>query len=104
MTILKPLNHLVYFIKKLKGSNSFCNSQAQCEFDLAVSFTLFINQVDLFIAEQLCRPSGFIYRGTALPADSSSVVWSEQFLSRFIRNSFLKLIYLHSFSKRKNNL
>ena len=76
------------------GSNSFCKGQTRVEFDLAVYFTRLtqnINQVALSISKQLCQQTQeYLY--------PSNAVWLEQFLLRFNRNSFLKLIHFHSFS------
>ena len=59
---VKHLNIFVYFAKKkeIQGEQLLLQSQARDEFDLAVSFTLLTKR----------KSSGFIYLGTALPADS----------------------------------
>ena len=58
MPIVKHLDNFVYLIKKeIQGGQLILQSQAQGEFDLAVSNTLLtnINQVALSFSEQLCR-------------------------------------------------
>ena len=59
MPIVKHLNNFFHFIKKknIQGEQLILQSQGAGEFDLAVSFYSYIS-------------SGFIYLGTALPADS----------------------------------